>query len=142
MRLESFKAGELQQVSDIADGKPVLLGAWHLHPDPFGKGNERFPKVVVSCYQHARVPLAKRPQISQRLKHIYGIADIVEENVVEFLVQIESLLELLLVWKGDREFKGWVSLLCDIHDLIADLDTFPTTRPDNGQEVASAAANR
>jgi hypothetical protein len=88
------------------------------------------------------VPLAKWPQISQRLKHIYGIADIVEENVVEFLLRVESLLELLLVWKGDRKFKGCISLLCDIDDLIADLDAFATAWPDNGQQVAGAAANR
>src|SRR6266487_6460248 len=61
MRLESFKTGEPQQVSDIGSGKPVLLGARHLHPNPLSKSNERFPEVVVSCYQHARVPLAKWP---------------------------------------------------------------------------------
>src|SRR6059058_3112326 len=29
--------GELQQVSDIGRGKPVLRGSRHLHPNPFGE---------------------------------------------------------------------------------------------------------
>ena len=142
MCLESFKTGELQQISDISGRKPVLLGARHLHPDPFGKGNERLPKMVVSCNQHTSMSLAKRRQIAQSLKHIHRIADIVKEDVIEFLVWLESLLELLLVWKGDREFKRWISLLCDIHDLMADLNAFAITWPDNRQEIAGAAANR
>src|SRR6266496_4289890 len=76
MCLESFKTDELQQISDISGRKPVLLGARHLHPDPFGKGNERLPKMVVSCNQHTSMSLAKRRQIAQSLKHIHRIADI------------------------------------------------------------------
>ena len=142
MCLESFKTGELQQISDISGRKPVLLGARHLHPDPFGKGNERLPKMVVSCNQHTSMSLAKRRQIAQSLKHIHRIADIVKEDVIEFLVWLESLLKLLFVRKSHREFEGRISLLCDFHNLGADIDTFAVAWPDGSQNVAGIAANR
>ena len=60
MRLKSFKTGEPQQISNISNGKPVLLGPRDLHTYPLGEANERFPKMVVSCYQQPSVSLAKR----------------------------------------------------------------------------------
>jgi hypothetical protein len=75
------------------------------------------------------------------LKHIYGVANIVEENVIEFLIRRESLLELLLVWESDREFEGRISLLRDFNNLSADVNTLALTWPDNGQKIARVAAN-
>ena len=50
MRLESLKTGEFQEIANIRCGKPILLGTRNLHPDPLGKGDKRFPKMIVSCY--------------------------------------------------------------------------------------------
>src|SRR5437899_12035784 len=136
MCLESFRTGERQQISDISGRKPVLLGARHLHPDPFGKGNERLPKMVVSCNQHTSMSLAKRRQIAQSLKHIHRIADIVKEDVIEFLVWLESLLKLLFVRKTHREFEGRMSLLCDFHNRGAHIDTFPLAWPGGSHKLA------
>ena len=61
--------------------------------------------MVVSCNQHTSMSLAKRRQIAQSLKHIHRIANVVKEDVIEFFVRLESLLEFLLVWKSDRKFK-------------------------------------
>jgi len=123
MRLESFEAGKLQEISDIRGGKPVLLGVRHLHPDPLGKGDERFPKLVISYYQHASMPLAKRPQISQGLKHIHRIADVVKEDVIEFFIWLESLLKLLLVWESYGEFEG--GLRCCAISIISEQMSMP-----------------
>ena len=61
--------------------------------------------MVVSCNQHTSMSLAKRRQIAQSLKHIHRVANVVKEDVIEFFVRLESLLEFLLVWKSDRKFK-------------------------------------
>src|SRR5215469_6728452 len=142
MRFERFKPGELQQISDIRGGKPVLLSARHLHPEPFGECDEWFPKMVIRCHQHTSMPLAERLQISQCLKHIHRVANVVKKDVIEFLVRLKSLPELLLVWKSDREFKGRISLPRDGHDLTTDVDAFAFTRPNDGQKIANVAANR
>src|SRR6266498_4496148 len=142
MCLESFKTDELQQISDISGRKPVLLGARHLHPDPFGKGNERLPKMVVSCNQHTSMSLAKRRQIAQRLKHIHRIADVVKEDVIEFFVWLESALELVLVRESHGKFERWTSLLCDFYNLRADVNGFALTGLENSQKIAGAATHR
>src|SRR6266540_1232366 len=142
MRFKSFKAGKLQQISNISGGKPVLLCPRHFHPDPLGKGDEWFPKMVISCYQHASMPLAKRRQISQGLKDIHRITDVVKEDVIEFFVWLESPLELFLVRESDGEFEGWTSLLCDFYNLRTDVNAFTLTGLENRQKIAGAAANR
>ena len=76
------------------------------------------------------------------MKHIHGIADIVEEDVIKFVAWSESLLELFLVWERDREFEGWISLLCDFHNLSADVNAFARIWLDNSQKIAGAATNR
>ena len=73
------------------------------------------------------------------MKHIHRIADIVKEDVIEFLVWLESLLKLLFVRKSHREFEGRISLLCDFHNLGADIDTFAVAWPDGSQNVAGIA---
>src|SRR5207249_11805681 len=52
MRLENFKTSQLQKIANISGRKPVLFGTRNLHPGPFRKCNEWFPKVIVCCYQH------------------------------------------------------------------------------------------
>ena len=134
MRLESFEAGELHQILNIRRGKPVLLRARDLHPSPLGKSDQRLPEMVIGRYQQTSVPPAKRPQIAQRLKHINRVADIVEEDVIEFLLRTENLPKLLLVRERDCEFERWISLLRDIHYLGADVDAFAVAWPDGSQE--------
>src|SRR5437868_12514713 len=88
------------------------------------------------------MPLTQWPQISQRLKHIHRVADIIKKNVIEFLVCSESLLEFLLVWKNHRELEGWIPLLRDFDNFRTDINAFARKRPDSGQKIASAAPNR
>src|SRR4029077_18051151 len=142
MRLERLKPGELQQISNIGRGKPVLLRARHLHAQPLGERNEWFPQMIVGCYQHACASLAKRSQITQGLEHIHRVADVVKEDVIEFFVRAESAPELFLVWKRDRKFEGWVSLPRNFHNLGADIDTFSPDRLHDGQKIPDTAANR
>ena len=77
------------------------------------------------------MPLAKRPQISQGLKHIHRIADVVKEDVIEFFIWLESLLKLLLVRESYGEFEGRTSLLCDFYNLRADVNAFTLTGLEN-----------
>jgi hypothetical protein len=76
------------------------------------------------------------------LKDVYRIANIVKQNIVEFLVWSECLLELVLVRKSDYEIERWIPLLRDFGYLGADIDAFPDVWPDGSQKVASAASNR
>src|SRR5207342_3202127 len=98
--------------------------------------------MVVSCYEQPSVSLAKRFQIPQRFKHIDRIADIVKQDVIEFFVSLENLPELSLIWKCNREFEVWISLLCDCDNLSADINTFAHARPNDSQKIACVAANR
>ena len=88
------------------------------------------------------MPLAEGRQVSQRLKHIHRVANVIKKNVIEFLVCPESLLEFLLIWKSDRECEGWVPLLRDFDDFRTDINAFARSRPDSRQKIASAAPNR
>jgi hypothetical protein len=76
------------------------------------------------------------------LKHVYSVADIVEENVVEGLTWPEYLSELVLVRESDCETKGWISLPRDVYYLGADVDAFAFAWPDGGQNIAGVASNR
>jgi hypothetical protein len=73
------------------------------------------------------MPLTKRPKISERRKYIYRIADIVKQNVIEFVAWRECLPKLVLVWERDFETKGRIPLLRDFHYLVADIDAFAST---------------
>src|ERR1043166_4727834 len=88
------------------------------------------------------MPLAKRLQIAQRLEHIHRVPNVVKQDVIEFLIRLESLLEFLLVWKSDAKFKGRMSLPRDVYDLTTDVDAFALTRLNDGQKVTDVAANR
>ena len=86
--------------------------------------------MVIGWDQQTSVSPAKRLQIAQRLKHIHGVADIVEEDVIEVLLRTENLPELVLVRKSDREIERWIPLLRDFHYLGADVDAFAVAWPD------------
>jgi hypothetical protein len=76
------------------------------------------------------------------LKRVHGVANIIEENVVECLSWPECLPELVLVWESDCEIEGGIPLLRDFHYLVADLDAFPITWSDGSQKVAGVTTNR
>jgi hypothetical protein len=65
-----------------------------------------------------------------------------KEDVIEFFVWLESVLELLLVRESDGKFARWTALLCDFYNLRADVNAFALTGMENSQKIARAAANR
>jgi hypothetical protein len=48
-----------------------------------------------------------------------------KEDVIEFFVWLESVLELLLVRESDGKFARWTALLCDFYNLRADVNALP-----------------
>jgi hypothetical protein len=88
------------------------------------------------------MPLAERLQIPERLKYVHGVANVVEENVVEFLTCPECLLKLVLVWESDCEIGRRIPLLRDFHYLSADVDAFAIAWSNGSQKVAGPASNR
>jgi hypothetical protein len=76
------------------------------------------------------------------LKDVHGVANIIEEDVVECLTWPECLLELVCIWESDSEIEGWVPLLRDFHHLGANIDAFPITWSDGSQKVAGVTTNR
>ena len=78
MCLKRLEPGELQQVSNVRRGKPVLLDARHLHAEPFRNRHQWFPQMVIRGHQQSRTPPAERPQIPKRLEHIDRVADLVK----------------------------------------------------------------
>jgi hypothetical protein len=65
------------------------------------------------------------------LKNVHGVANIIEENVVECLALPECLLELVLVWESDCEVEGGITLLRDFDYLGADIDAFAPSWSDD-----------
>jgi hypothetical protein len=98
--------------------------------------------MIVSDHQYAGMPPTKRLQIAQRLKDIDRVADIVKQDIIEFLLWFENSAELLLVRESHRKLKGRISLLCDFDNLRTNVNAFAFSRLDNGQKIASAAPNR
>lgn len=76
------------------------------------------------------------------MKDIHDIANVIDQDVIEFLVRPESLLELLLIWESDCEFERWISLLRDFYNLSANVNAFAPAWSNNRQKIARAAANR
>ena len=78
MRFKRLESGELQQVSNVRRGKPVLWDARHLHAEPFRKCHQWFPQMVVRGHEQSRTPSAERLQVLKRLEHIHCVADLIK----------------------------------------------------------------
>ena len=60
------------------------------------------------------MPPAKRLQIPKRLEYIDRVADVVKQNVVEFLVLARKLEELFRVRENHCKIERWISFLSDL----------------------------
>jgi hypothetical protein len=76
------------------------------------------------------------------LKDIHCVADIIKEDVIEFLLWLENSAELLLVWESHCKLKGRISLPSDFDNLRTNVNAFAFSWLDDGQKIASAASNR
>src|SRR6266480_6242339 len=135
MSLERFEPGKLHQVADVDGGEPVLLRARHFHTEPFSERDQRFPEMIVSRHQHARVAPTQRFQVPKRLENIDSVADIVKQNVIESLLAPEQTNEFFLVRKRDREIERRVSLFRDADDFLANVDSFCLGRLDRREQI-------
>jgi hypothetical protein len=66
------------------------------------------------------------------LKDIHGVANIIEEDVIELLVPTENFPELIFVRERDYKIEGWIALLRDFDYLGANVDTFALAWPNSG----------